>query len=196
MRSTITNQRQVRCLLLLVCICIGRGLYGIYTVSLFLLCVLSVFPTEKWAMTSISETFFLFFFIFHDRNVLSLCCEGPVLYCNAGSERSIWMNAIYPARTVCQLPRAVISYYYSFFRCRRRYCSRTNNLCTRFCRNKTKISIHASWLTPFKCVFYLGGSIAVFPCREISLTTSAASIKNQFIQLRRKGNQLLGHLAS
>lgn len=43
---------------------------------------------------------------------------------------------------------------------------------------------------------YLGGSIAVFPCREISLTTSAASIKNQFIQLRRKGNQLLDHLAS
>ena len=195
MRSTITNQRQVRCLLLLlVCICIGRGPNGIYTASLFLLCIERL-PDKngRWRQ---SRRHFSYFFIFHDRNVLSLCCEGPVLYCNAGSERSIWMNAIYPARTVCQLPRAVISYYYSFFRCRRCYCSRTNNLCTRFCRNKTKISIHASWLTPFKCVFYLGGSIAVFPCREISLTTSAASIKNQFIQLRRKGNQLLGHLAS
>jgi hypothetical protein len=172
-----------------------RSIWNIHSIAL--LAVYWASSRQKWAMTSISETFFLFFFIFHDRNVLSLYAVREPC-CIATQDRSrVYEWTLYiPREPSANNSRELSFVIYSFFRCRRRYCSRTNNLCTRFCRNKTKISIHACWLTPFKCVFYLGGSIAVFPCREISLTTSAASIKNQFIQLRRKGNQLLGHLAS
>ena len=145
----ITNQRQVRCLLLLVCICSDEVAME-YTQHHSSCCVLSVFPTKMGDDVNLGDIFFIFFPTeMFSRYVRDSFCIAT----HAGSEHE-W--TLYPAGNVCcQLPRTVVSYY-SFFRCRRRYCSRTNNLCcTRFCRNKTKISIQhaACWLTPFKCVF-------------------------------------------
>ena len=121
------------------------------------------------------------FFFFPDRNVLSLC-EGLVLCCNKHRIGAEYEWTLYPARNVCQLPRTVISYY-SFFVVvdaivHARIISVRDLAET---KRKYQYTYACCWLAPFKCI-YLGGSIAVFPCREISLTTSA-SIKIQFIQL-------------
>ena len=160
----------------------GRGLCNTHSITLFC-CVLSVFPTKNGRWRQSRRHFFLF-----SRPKCSLAMWGTRVVLQQAQDRSrVWMNAISREK---RLPTPEDCHFLLFvFRCRRRYCSRTNNLCTRFGRNKTKISIHVRLLLTDAIQMYLFGWIYCCVSMPWNLLDNQRIDKNPIHSIIRQGQQ-------